>query len=101
LTFVSSGEFQGRVTDHRINVTKFGMDSMMSGGDVFSEFVDDLQAFTSMQALSELYGIEVRLVWSAAFVLHFFLLKFRFLCFCIQTSASNAANSTANKPADD
>lgn len=44
----------------RINITKFGLDSMMEGGEIMQELVDDLVRFSSMQALAELYGIQVR-----------------------------------------
>lgn len=49
---------QGRITDHRINSTKFGLESMLDGGETFVEFVDDLTKFQSLQALSDLYGIQ-------------------------------------------
>jgi peptide chain release factor 1 len=50
---------QGRVTDHRVNVTKFDMDAMMSGGHTLADLIDDLAKFHAVRALSELYGIEV------------------------------------------
>jgi peptide chain release factor 1 len=34
---------QGRITDHRINASKFGIDKMMSG-EMLQEFVDELLA---------------------------------------------------------
>ena len=50
---------QGRVTDHRVNVTKFDMDAMMNGGHTLADLIDDLAKFHAVRALSELYGIEM------------------------------------------
>ena len=49
---------QGRITDHRIGVSKFGIEKMMEG-ELLDEFVDDLSKLNLIETLAELYDIKV------------------------------------------
>jgi peptide chain release factor 1 len=48
---------QGRVTDHRINSSKFGIDSMMNG-ELLDDFVEELKTEEKLEALRKLNDSE-------------------------------------------
>jgi protein subunit release factor A len=49
---------QGRVTDHRINATKHALEAFLTGGDELHELMGELNAFHSLAALQDLYGLD-------------------------------------------
>eukprot|EP00455_Lapot_gusevi_P017927 TRINITY_DN19700_c0_g1_i2.p1 TRINITY_DN19700_c0_g1~~TRINITY_DN19700_c0_g1_i2.p1 ORF type:complete len:135 (+),score=16.48 TRINITY_DN19700_c0_g1_i2:52-456(+) len=46
---------QDRITDHRINVSKFGIESMMDG-ELVEEFIQDLEKHAAISYVQETFG---------------------------------------------
>jgi len=47
-----------RITDHRLGVSKFGLDSMLKGGDILEEFLEELVDLERDEKLKEILGEE-------------------------------------------
>ena len=47
-----------RITDHRLGVSKFGIEEMLSG-ELLEEFIDELQDLERENKLKDIFGDEV------------------------------------------
>lgn len=45
-----------RITDHRLGVTKFGIDNMLQTAELLEEFIDELNEQERAEKLKEIFG---------------------------------------------